>query len=97
MINRSLADLFVVEIFISKCLGRNKQTTQLLSFHIIIKFDLGLFLPVGLSTSLWWKREMKDRGKEVYSMHVAEVAYTMSRENESLDEIKWRDRSKEAL
>ena len=40
---------------------------------------------------------MKDRGKEVYPRHVAEVAYTMSLENGSLDEIIWCYRSKEAL
>ena len=97
MITRSLEDDFVIEICFSKCLGKNKQTTHFLSFHIIIKLDLRLFLPVGLSTSLWWKGEMKDRVKEFYPRHVAEVAYTTRLENESLDEIMWCDRSKEAL
>lgn len=97
MITRSLEDDFVIEICFSKCLGKNKQTTHFLSFHIIIKLDLRLFLPVGLSTSLWWKGEMKDRVKEFYPRHVGEVAYTMRLEDESLDEIIWCDRSKEAL
>lgn len=77
--------------------GEKKQTTQFLSFHMIIKLYLRLFLPVGLSTSLWWMREMKDRGKEVYPRHVAKVAYTMRLENGSLDEIILWDRSNEAL
>lgn len=83
MINRSLEDHFVIEIFISKCLGKTNNNTvfRVLYHH---KLDLRLFLPVGLSTSLWWKGEMKDRGKEVYPRHVAEVAYIMSLENESL-------------
>ena len=87
----------MIEICFSKCLGENKQTTHFLSFHIIIKLDLRLFFPVGLSTSLWWKGEMKGRVKEFHPRHVAEVAYTMRLENESLDEIMWCDRSKEAL
>ena len=40
---------------------------------------------------------MKDRVKEFYARHVGEVAYTMRLEDESLDEIIWCDRSKEAL
>lgn len=77
--------------------GEKQTNNTFLSFHIIIKLDLRLFLPVGLSTSLWWKGEMKDRVKEFYLRHVAEVAYTVRLENESLDEIIWCDRSKEAL
>lgn len=97
MINRSLEDDFVIEMFFSKCLGEKQTNNTFLSFHIIIKLDLRLFLPVGLSTSLWWKGEMKDRVKEFYPRHVGEVAYTMRLEDESLDEIIWCDRSKEAL
>lgn len=77
--------------------GEKQTNNTFLSFHIIIKLDLRLFLPFGLSTSLWWKGEMKDRVKEFYPRHVAEVAYTMRLENESSDEIIWCDRSKEAL
>ena len=83
MINRSLEDDFVLEFFLVNVWGKNKQTTHFLSFHIIIKLDLRLFLPVGLSIFLWWKGETKDRSKEVYPRHVAEVAYTMSLVNES--------------
>ena len=62
LINWSRQDHFVIEMF-----GKKQTTTQFLGFYIIIKLDLRRFLPVGLSTSLWWKREMKDRGKEVYT------------------------------
>ena len=64
---RSFDQLVSLGSFCYRNVWEKQTTTQFLGFYIIIKLDLRRFLPVGLSTSLWWKREMKDRGKEVYT------------------------------